>query len=111
MHRFGVRKEEGSYSRSIRGAGIKEIMSKAVEASITATGKTLLFIEGGGNSLKCLGVEETVKSVVEGVRDINKENKNLWTVVLSVIPRPRENWRYENERLETNKRLFDEIVK
>ena len=38
------RNETGSYSRSKRGAGIKEIMSEAVEASITTTGKTLLFI-------------------------------------------------------------------
>ena len=104
-------KEKGSYSRSIRGAGIKEIMSEAVEAAIKTTEKTLLFIEGGGNSLKCLGVEETVRSVVEGVRDINRENKNLWTVVLSVIPRPRENWRYENARLEVNERLFEEVIR
>ena len=81
-------------------------MSKAVETSITATDKTLLFIEGGGNSLKCLGVEETMRSVVEGIRNINRENKNLWTVVLSMILRPRENWRYENRRLKTNETTF-----
>ena len=104
-------KEYGSYSRSIGGAGIKEIMNEAVEAAVKVTNKTLLFVEGGGNSLKCLGVEETVRSVVEGVRDIHRENKNVWTVMLSLIPRPRENWRYEEARLKTNERLFDECVR
>ena len=60
MSRNVSMKEKGSYSKSIRGAGMKEIMNKAVEASITATGNTLLFIEGEGNSFKCLGVKETV---------------------------------------------------
>ena len=46
-------KEYGSYSRYIRGAGIKEIMN---ETSVKVTNKTILFVEGVGNSLKCLGV-------------------------------------------------------
>ena len=35
----------------------------------------------------------------------------LWTVVLSLAPRPRENERYEAERLRTNEVLFHEIMK
>ena len=44
-------KEKGKYSRSIRRAEIKGIVSKAVEASITATDKTSLLIEGGENTV------------------------------------------------------------
>ena len=104
-------KESGSFLKSFGGAGIKQIVSEAVVASKNAVGKTKLFIQGGGNSLKCLGAEETVKSVLEGLREIGRMNKNVWTIVLSLVPRPRENGRYEEERKRTNAMLFDEIVR
>ena len=31
--------------------------------------------------------------------------------MLSVIPRPTENWRYDNARLKTDERIFEELVR
>ena len=58
-----------------------------------------------------MGVEETVRSIVEGVRDIHRENNNVWTVMLSLIRRPRENWRYAEARVKTNERIFEELIR
>ena len=104
-------KEEGSFLKCISGAGVKQIMSEAVIASGKASENTKLFIHGGGNSLKTLGADETVRSIIEGVRQIGRTSQKVWTVVLSVAPRPKENGRYEAERLRTNEILFHEIVK
>ena len=104
-------KEEGSYRKCLSGAGVKQIVSEAIVASEKVTEDTRLFIQGGGNSLKTLGAGETVRSIVEGARQICKTNQKVWTIVLSVAPRPRENGRYESERLKTNEMLFHEIKK
>ena len=89
VEKYEGMKEYGNYSRSIKSAGIQEIMNEAVEASATVRNKAILFVEGGGNNLKSLGVAETVRSIVEGVRDIHREIKIVWTVMLSLIPGPR----------------------
>ena len=104
-------KDEGSYLRSIGGAGIKQVMSEAIVAAEAAKDKTVLFIQGGNNSLKCLGADETVRSIVEGVREANSKNKQVWIVILSLIPRPREDGRYERERQRTNEKLKEEIFR
>ena len=104
-------KEEGSFKKCISGAGIKQIVSEAIIAAEKVTEKTKLFIQGGGNSLRTLGANETVRSIVEGVRQIGRTSQKIWTVVLSVAPRPRENGRYEAERLRTYEVLFHEIMK
>ena len=102
---------EGSFLRSIGGAGIKQIISEAINAAETATNNTKMFIQGGGNSLKTLGVDETVRSYVEGLREISRKNGNITTVVLSIIPRPREDFRYEQTRCRVNMILKEEIIK
>ena len=104
-------KDEGSYVNSIEGAGIEQIMSEAVNAAESAGDDSVLFIQGGNNSLKVLGADRTVQSIVEGVREINGKNKKLWTVVLSLMPRPREDGRYERGRRRTNEILKEEIFK
>ena len=38
-----------------------------------------------------------VKSLVEGLRETDRISKDVWTVVLSLVLRPRENGRYEDE--------------
>ena len=42
---------------------------------------SVLFIQGGNNRLKFLGVDRTVESIVEGVSENNSKNKKVWTVV------------------------------
>ena len=87
------------------GAGIKEIMTNATEINRKVCGDGYMILQGGGNSLKWLGVEETAKSILEGVDTIQNENKRLNIAVCSILPRPKENESYERMRRETNKRI------
>ena len=103
--------QHGSFKRSIGGAGIKQIMGEAIEAAENTSGGAKLFIQGGGNSLKFIGVDQTVDSVLEGVREIHKRNKDICTVVLSIAPRPKENGLYNRNRELTNRILMEEIRK
>ena len=96
--------EEGSGCCTLRGAGIKQVMAKAVE-SAEQSKDGMLVIEGGGNSLRALGVEETVASVINNIKKIKGKNKKLKIAVVSILPRPRENKAYEKMRTEANKRL------
>ena len=102
-------KESGSFLRSIGGAGIKQIMGEAVLAANQASDGTKLFIQGGGNSLKHIGVQNTVRSIVDGVQDIYSANNRIAVSVLGLIPRPRENGLYERARLRTNQCLREEL--
>ena len=104
-------KEKGSYMRSISGAGIKQIMNEAVDAAGKAVGKTKIFICGGGNSLKFLGKDRTVRSVVEGLQSINEKNASVESVVMAICPRPREPPIFDQIRDETNLMLEEEVNK
>ena len=103
--------QHDSFKRSIGGAGIKQIMGEAIAAAKNTSGGAKLFIQGRGNTLKFIGVEQTVDSVVEGVREIHKRNKDLCTVVLSIVPRPKENGLYNKNMELTNRRPMEEIRK
>ena len=45
------------------------------------------------------------------MREANSKNKHVWIVILSLIPRPREDGRYERERQRTNEKLKEEIFR
>ena len=57
----------------------------------------ILCIQGGANSLKYLVAYETVGSIVERVKEVNRRNKGVWIVLASSIPRPCEEERHERE--------------
>ena len=84
-------------------------MEEAVNAAEKARVNSKLFIFGGGNSLKVLGGNETVKSVLDGLKRIKQKNDEISTVVLGICPRLRENNTYDKVRSETNRRIKDEI--
>ena len=91
------------------GAGIKEIVKKAIEVGKEIQDDGYLIIQGGGNSLKWLGVEETVKTILEGVDCIRREKKEVNVAVCSILPRPRESERYNVMRMEVNRKLQEEL--
>ena len=97
--------EEGSYRQAIRGAGIKEIISRATEACKDLKRKKtegVVIIQGGGNSLKALGPEDTIASIMDGLYEMTKENPYVQVILSSVLPRPRESGHYEEMRTYTN---------
>ena len=109
VHKFVGMKEEGSYRKCLSGAGIGEIMNEAIKAAEKAPNGTKLFIQGGGNSLKHLGADETVRRIRDGVKVIRDINPTIWVIVLSLTPRPREKAWFEKLRLETNTKLWNEL--
>ena len=98
----------GSGCVSRRGAGIKEIMKRTVEISENIKDDGYLIVQGGGNSLKWLGVKETVSSILEGLEETQRVNKNVCVAICSILPRPRESQRYEQMRCEVNRKLQEE---
>ena len=88
--------KEGSGCFSKRGAGFKEIVMKAKEECVNAAEGSLIVIQGGGNSLKHIGVEDTVTSVISCIQDIRKVRKDLNIAVTSILPRPCESHQYES---------------
>ena len=99
---------EGSGCIARGGAGIREIVMKSEETGKRIQDDGYLIIQGGGNSLKWLGIEATVKAIVDGVDKIENEKK-LNVAVCSILPRPRESERYECMRNEVNRRLQEEL--
>ena len=55
--------EQGSSCTSLRGAGIKQIVECCEQKAADIEEDSLMVIQGGGNSLKCLGEEATVESI------------------------------------------------
>ena len=84
-------------------------MGEAVLAAKQASVDTKFFIQGGGNSLKHIGVDNTVRSIVGGVRDMASANNRIVVSVFGLLPRPRENGQYERARLRTNECLRGEL--
>ena len=99
---------EGSKCTSLRGRGIKDVMDEAVNESKDISEGTLV-IQGGGNGLLACGVNETVKTVMDGVRKIKQEKKDVRVAVVGVMRRPRSDERYERVRKEVNRRLQVEL--
>ena len=103
--------KEGSGCVSKRGAGIKEIVQKATEEASCAEADSLIILQGGGNSLKHIGVKETITSILNGVKKARGERKDLNLAVVSILPRPCENGQYEGWRRAVNLELQKEICK
>ena len=104
--------EEGSYRQAIRGAGIKEIISQATEACNDLKRKKtegVVIIQGGGNSLKALGPDNTIRSIMDGLYQMTKENQYVQVVLSSILPRPRESGHYEEMRNYSNLHLSEQI--
>ena len=59
-------------------------MGKTIEIAENNSGGAKLYIQGEGNTLKFIEVEQTVDSVVERAKKIHKKNKELCTVELSI---------------------------
>ena len=103
--------EQGSSCTSLRGAGIKQIVERCELMSDEVENDSLMVIQGGGNSLRWLGEETTVKSIMDSVKKIKGKKKDLKIAVVSVLPRPRENYQYDELRKTTNRHLQSELCK
>jgi lysophospholipase L1-like esterase len=99
---------EGSGCFALRGAGIKQIIGKAVTKAEEMR-EGILVVEGGGNSLGYLDDKETVDVIVKGVRMIREKNKDVKVAVVGVLPRPKEGEQYEKLRVATNRRLGEAL--
>ena len=98
-------KEEGSSKICLPGAGIREVMTRAVDAAKKAHDNSKIFISAGGNGLRVMGVEWTVNAIVDGLKTIGKVNNQLYAACLGIIRCPRESEEYERMRCEVNSRV------
>ena len=103
--------EQGSNCMSLKGAGIKQIVEQCEQRSEEVEDDSLMVIQGGGNSLKWLGEEMTVESILQGIKKIKRDKKDMKLAVISILPRPRENAQYEQMRKATNRHLRSEVCK
>ena len=98
----------GSGCTSLPGARIHDVKEKVKEVAKDME-DGLLVIQGGGNDLKRIGVDETVKEVVDAVKAAEK--KKISVAVVGVLRRPREDGVYERLRRATNRRIFEEVTR
>ena len=97
----------GSGCTSLPGARIHDVTKKVKEAARDME-DGMLVIQGGGNDLKRIGIEETVKEVVDAVKAAEKK---MSVAVVGVLRRPREDVTYERLRRATNRRIFEEVTR
>ena len=62
-------------------------------------------------ALGYLGVEQTVKCVTDGLKEISEKNDKLYSVFLSMCPRPRDGQWFEKARCEVNSQVRAEIIR
>ena len=98
----------GSGCTSLPGARIHDVKEKVKEET-RGMEDGMLVVQGGGNDLKRIGVEETVKEVVDAVMAVH--GKKMSVAVVGVMRRPREDMTYERMRRATNKRIFEEVTR
>ena len=103
--------KKGSGCFSKRSAGIKEIAEKATEEALCAEDGSLVVIQGGGNSLKHIGVKETISSIVNYMKRVQCERKDLKIAAASNMPHPCENSHYEVWRKAVNVELQKEVCR
>ncbi|KAG0724644.1 hypothetical protein GWK47_040155 [Chionoecetes opilio] len=95
---------------SLSGKGMEDVV-KEVREQVKGVQEGMVIMQGGGNSLRRLGPEQTVGKVMECLKDIKKDRKKVRVAVVGVMRRPRENAGYEEIRCDTNKRLQEEVVR
>ena len=100
---------ENSQLMSLSGKGIGDVTEMAKE-KMRGLEEGMVILQGGGNGLRQLGPEQTVKKIMECVREVKREKK-IRVAVVGVLGRPRESRGYEELRRETNRRLQQEVVK
>lgn len=99
---------EDTQVHSLRGAKVAEVRRKVEEKAGTFK-DGLMIVQGGGNDLENVGMENTVRELIEAVQAV--EGKNLSVAVVGVLKRPREGQRYERLRRQTNAKLHEEVLK
>ena len=97
-----MRTGESSKCICMNGAAV-ETISKEAEA--VAIG--MIVIQGRGNGMTERGEDTSVKTVLDGVRNIKGRNKRMRVTVASVLPGPgmEKNRQYERTRQSVNKNL------
>ena len=100
---------QGSSFSSMSGAGLEEITNQ-VKIETRAMDEGLVVIQGGGNSLRRLGVQETARQLIGCVEDVKRDRKGVRVAVVGVIARPKENARYEQMRKDVNRRVHEWIM-
>ncbi|MPC37717.1 hypothetical protein E2C01_031207 [Portunus trituberculatus] len=84
-----------------------DVKKKVLEEVKEMEERSLLVIQGGGNSLEAAGAEETVKEVIKAVKAA-EDKMNV--AVVGVLWCPREGVLYEKTRRETNQVLCKELL-
>ncbi|KAG0720429.1 hypothetical protein GWK47_048534 [Chionoecetes opilio] len=102
-------RDQKSVLVSLSGKGMEDVV-KEVREQVNGVQEGMVIMQGGGNSLRRLGPEQTVGKVMECLKDI-KDRKKVRVAVVGIMRRPRENAGYEEMRRDTNKRLQEEVVK
>jgi len=108
VNRHIVMRGERSKLVSLSGKGIGEV-AQAAKESMRGLEKGMLILQGGGNGLRQLGPEQTVKKIMECVREVKREKK-VRVAVVGVLGRPKESRGYEELRRETNRLLQQEVL-
>ena len=103
----------GERSRCIcrKGAKVDTIVKEAEEAAL-GMNDGMIVIQGGGNGLTDRDEDESVKMVLDGVRNIKDRDKRMRVSVVSVLPRPgmEKDNQYEKMRKNINKKLHVAIM-
>ena len=109
IRRHMVMKGEKSQLVSLSGKGIEEV-TEVARRSMSGLEEGMLILQGGGNGLRQLGPEQTVKKIIECVEEI-KVRKKVRVAVVGILGRPKESRGYEELRRETNRLLQQEVAK
>ena len=109
VHRHMAMRGEDSQLVSLSGRGIDEV-AEAARRSVSGLEKGMLILQGGGNGLRQLGPEQTVRKIMDCVKEV-KRAKKVRVAVVGILGRPRETRGYEELRRETNRLLQLEVIK
>lgn len=101
---------EGSKNMCLKGKDIKDVMDEARKCGRELQ-EGLLIIQGGGNNLTQLGAEDTVKEVIEGIKKVKAQKKNLRVGFVGILRRPKESMKYEYTRRKVNRKIAEELCK
>ena len=102
-------KMSGSKCTSLSGASIRQVRETVEKEAREIEDNSLMILQGGGNGLEYVGVEDTVKEVVNAVKAV--EEKGMSVAVVGVLRRPREGMQYETLRKRTNRRIQEEMLR